>query len=141
MLCNFAFHHIKISSHGLMIKHEQLYFNYSTNILIHKNHFENAVLGIVKPSITIPKNSQIIGSLGEPGFHSHFRPYTHQSIIYSINYHINTQISPQQPRIDQKCLQKFQQFGPMFWDQSNGPSRPQTSRNIDNVLKERIKPK
>ena len=23
MLCNYAFHHIKISSHGLMIKHEQ----------------------------------------------------------------------------------------------------------------------
>ena len=30
MLCNFSFHHIKLSSRGLMIKHEQFYLNYST---------------------------------------------------------------------------------------------------------------
>ena len=30
MLCNFSFHHIKISSRGLMIKHKQFYLNHST---------------------------------------------------------------------------------------------------------------
>ena len=29
-----------------------------------------------------------------------------------------------------KCLKNFSQFGPMFWDRSNGPSRPQTNRNM-----------
>ena len=29
MLCNFSFHHIKISSRGLMIKQEQFYLNHS----------------------------------------------------------------------------------------------------------------
>ena len=39
MLCNFAFHHIKISSHGLMIKHEQFYLNYSTKHINSQNLF------------------------------------------------------------------------------------------------------
>ena len=33
MLCNFIFHHIKISSHELMIKHEQFYLNYPTKYI------------------------------------------------------------------------------------------------------------
>ena len=46
----------KISSLGLMIKHEQFYLNYSTNIYFQKLYFfENTVSGIVKPSVTIPK--------------------------------------------------------------------------------------
>ena len=125
------FHTRKISSLELMIKHEQLDLNYSTNTLFHKNYFFRTLfLGIVKPLITIPGKSPIVGSLCEPEFHGHFRPYTHQRIIYSINYHINTQISPQQTRTDQKCLKIFPQFGPMFWDRSNDPSPSQTNRKI-----------
>ena len=36
--------------------------------------------------------------------------------------------------------QKFHKFGPMFWDRSNGPSRPQTNRNISKTFKMEIKP-
>ena len=36
-----------------------------------------------------------------------------------------------QSRPLKKISKKFQQFGPMFWDRSNGPSRPQTNRNIE----------
>ena len=91
MLCNFLFHHIKISSRGLMIKHEQFYLNYSTkHINSQKNYFENTVSGIVKPSVTIPGNSQIIGSLSEPGFHGHFRPYAYHNTIHFIIYEFST---------------------------------------------------
>ena len=57
MSCKFSFYHIKISSRGLMIKHEQFDLNYSTNTLFHtKIYFENTVSRIVKLSVTIPKN-------------------------------------------------------------------------------------
>ena len=36
---------------------------------------------------------------------------------------------------NQRIPKKFQQFGPKFWDQSNGPSRPQTNRNMEKPLK------
>ena len=39
MLCNFSFHHIQISSRGLMIKHEQFYLNYSTKHINSQNLF------------------------------------------------------------------------------------------------------
>ena len=79
MSCKLINSYIKISSLGLMIKHEQFYLNYSTNIYFQKLYFfENTVSGIVKPSVTIPKKSQIIGSLSEPGFHGHFRPRSNQ---------------------------------------------------------------
>ena len=56
-------------------------------------------------------------------FLTHLLSYRHQSIIYRINYDINTQFSPQQPRTAQECLKKSPQFGPMFWDRSNTHSR------------------
>ena len=75
--------YIKISSLGLMIKHEQFNLNHSTkHIFSQKIYFENTVLRIVKPSVTIPGKSQIIGSLSEPGFHGHFRPHSNQCTIY-----------------------------------------------------------
>ena len=41
----------------------------------------------------------------------------------------------------EKISRKFQQFGPMFWDRSNGPSRPQTNQNMEKPLKMGIKRK
>ena len=72
----------KISSLGLMIKHEQFNLNHSAkHIFSQKYNFENTISGIVKPSFTIPEKSQNISSLSEPGFHGHFRPYTYQNTI------------------------------------------------------------
>ena len=94
MLCNFSFHHIKISSRGLMIKHKKFYLNYSTNTLIHKNYFMITVSGTLTPSGIVPFKAQIIGSLDEPKFRGHFRPHTNQ---YT-HQHINAQlIHPTQP--------------------------------------------
>ena len=46
-----------------------------------------------------------------------------------------------QSRPLEKISRKFQQFGLMFWDRSNGPSRPQTNRNMEKPLKMGIKRK
>ena len=88
MLCKLINSYIKISSLGLMIKHEQFYLNHWTkHINSQKLFFENTVSGIVKPSVTIPEKSQIIGSFSEPGFHGHFRPYSNQCTIYFTIFH------------------------------------------------------
>ena len=42
---------------------------------------------------------------------------------------------------NQRIPKKFQQFGPKFWDRSNGPSRPQINRNMEKPLKMGIKHK
>ena len=90
MLCNYTFHHIKISSNGLMIKHEQFDLNHSTkHIFTQKYILCTLFSGIVKPSLTIPGKSPIIGSLCEPGFHGHLRPHSNQYMIYFTNYSIN----------------------------------------------------
>ena len=55
MLCNFSFHHIKISSRGLMIKHKQFDLNYLTKHIFSQNLFcEITVSGTVKPSFIVP---------------------------------------------------------------------------------------
>ena len=79
---------IKISSLGLMIKHEQFSLNHSAkHIFSQKYNFENTILGIVKPSVTIPEKSQINGSPREPAaIHGHSRPNAYQATIqYTIN--------------------------------------------------------
>ena len=54
----------------------------STNVLLLYNiYFENTVSGIVKPSITILKKSQINGSLSEPAIHGHSWPNPYQANI------------------------------------------------------------
>ena len=83
MSCKLINSYIKISSLGLMIKHEQFNLNHSTkHIFSQKYIFENTVSGIVKPSVTIPKNPQFIGSPCEPAFPGHFRPHSNQYMIY-----------------------------------------------------------
>ena len=83
MLCKLINSYIKISSLGLMIKHEQFNLNHSTEHIFSQKYFYlNTVSGIVKPSVTIPKNSQFIGSPYEPAFHGHSRPNFNQSMIY-----------------------------------------------------------
>ena len=47
-------------------------------------------------------------------FLTHFLCYKHQSIIYSINYHITPQFSPQQPRTAQECLKILHNSVPCF---------------------------
>ena len=79
-------------------------------------------------------------------FLTHFLSYKHQSIIYRTNYDTKLPNSPR-PLIfwavtaTQRIPKKFQQFGPKFWDRSNGPSTPQTNRNIEKPLKMGIKRK
>ena len=83
MSCKLINSYIKISSLGLMIKHEQFNLKHSTKqIFSQKYIFLNTVSGIVKPSVTILENSQFIGSPSEPVFHCHSRPNFNQSMIY-----------------------------------------------------------
>ena len=127
MLCNYAFHHIKISSHGLMIKHEQFDLNHSTkHIFTQKYILSTLFSGIVKPSVTIPRKSPIIGSLCEPEFHGHFWPHSNQYMIYFTNYTIN------QPNIPCPVINGtngFQKF-PIIRSQVLGPiKRPFKASN------------
>ena len=74
-------------------------------------------------------------SLCETEIHGHFRLHTHQNIIYSINHHTTTQNSPYTV---QNGFNTFQQFGPKFWDRSNGHSLPQINSSINKTLKEGV---
>ena len=67
--------------------------------------------------------------------YGHFRPHTHQNIIYSINHHTTTQNSPYTV---QNRFNIFQQFDPKFWDRSNGHSRPQINPSINKTLKQGV---
>ena len=77
-------------------------------------------------------------SLCEPEIYGHSRSYTHQHTIYFINYEINTQNSPNTVTDCPNGFQKFQQFGPKFWDGSNSRSRHQTSSIIHTTLKQSV---
>ena len=135
MSCKFSFYHIKINSHGLMIKHEQFDLNYSTNTLFHKNYFENIVWGIVKPLVTIPKKSQIIGSPCETVFLGHFRPHSNQYMIYYAKAQFDTPNQPWQSRLLLLGFKNSYQFGPKVWDRSNSPSRPHSTQTFVKYLK------
>ena len=98
----------KINLHGLINKYEQFNLNYSTINIFSQKYFVN----------TIHVNSETLGllfmanhptsvPLGEPEFHSHFQPYTHQSIIYSINH---TTSSPNSPWTITDCPYGFHNF-------------------------------
>ena len=90
MSYNFTFPYTKISSLELIIKHEQFNLNFSIKHIFTQNFiFVNTVSGTVKPLVTVPFKTQIIGSLCEPEFHGHFRPQTNQYMIYFTNYTIN----------------------------------------------------
>ena len=56
-------------------------------------------------------------------FLTHFLSYKHQSIIYSINYHINTPIQSPTATDCPRMSKKSPQFGLMFWDRSTTHSR------------------
>ena len=56
-------------------------------------------------------------------FLTHFLSYKHPSIIYSINYHINTPIQSPTATDCPRMSKKSPQFSPMFWDRSTPHSR------------------
>ena len=68
-------------------------------------------------------------------FRGYFRPHTHQNTIYCINYDTTTRNSPYTV---QNGFKIFQQFGPKFWDRSNGHSRPQINSSIYKTLKQGV---
>ena len=80
-------------------------------------------------------HSPSIGSTLWNRNHGHFRPHTHQIIIYCINYHTSR---PNSPWTVQNGLQKFPHFCPKIWDRSNGHSRPQINPTINKTLKSRV---
>ena len=133
MSCKLINSYIKIRSLGLMIKHEQFYLNYSTkHFNSQKLFFENTVSRIVKPSVTIFEKSQFIGSPYEPTFHGHFRPHSNQYMIYYAKTQFET---PNQSWLLLLGFKNSYQFGPKFWDRSNGPSRPHSTRTFVKYLK------
>ena len=135
MSCKLINSYIKISSLGLMIKHEQFYLNYSTKHINSQKLFLRTLFPrIVKPSVTILEKSPIVGSLCEPEFHGHFRPHFNQYMIYTIIYAIFTQTAPSRSLDAPFLFQKLYQFGPKFWDRSNRRSRHLANRNIEKHL-------
>ena len=94
----------------------------------------------MKPSVTIPEKSQIIGSLGEPGFHDHFRPQSNQYM----HQHTNTQlIHPNQPWTVTGCsimVSKIISIRSQVLGPIKLPLTASFSSNIDKVLKEGINP-
>ena len=136
----------KISSHGLINKYEQFNLNYSTIHIFSQKYFVN----------TIHMNSETLGLLFttnhptsvpycEPEIHGHFRPHTHQNMIYCINQRLRCPNSPCTVTDCPKRLQQFSHLGSKFRNLSNGRSRPQTNSIINKILKQsvtssRIKP-
>ena len=130
----------KFSSHELINKYEQFNFNYSTIHIFSQKYFVNTIhvnretLGLLfmaKHLTSVP--------LCELENHGHFRPHTHQNVIYCINQYPRCPNSPCTITDCPKRLQQFSHFSSKFWNRSNGRSRPQTNRIINKVLKSRIK--
>ena len=97
MSCNFTIHYTKISSRGLMIKHEQFNLNYSTKHVFTKK---------IDFRVTIHVNSETLGSLftskypisvplREPDFYGHSRPHSNQNTFYFMIYETTPKNSPQ----------------------------------------------
>ena len=142
MSCKLINSYIKISSLGPMIKHEQFYLNYSTkHINSQKLFFENTVSGIVKPSVTIPEKSQIIGSLSEPAIHGHSRPLSHQSMIYFNISKLRKNPSAVAVTAAPMVVQKFTSIRSQGLGPIRRPLTASLDSNIRKVLKEGIKPK
>ena len=140
MLCKFTIITPRISSHGLINKHEQFYLNYSTKHIFSQKYFVN----------TIHVNSETLGLLFtanhptsiphcELEIRGHFRPYTHHNTIYSTNYTMNNPNSPWTVTDCPNGFLKLPHLGFKIWDRSNGRSRPQTNRIINKILKSRVK--
>ena len=134
MLCNYTTHTSKISSLGLMMKHEQFILNHSAkHIFSQKCIFFNTVSGIVKPSVTIPEKSQLNGSLSEPAIHPG-PMYTKKTFNTQINTNY-TQTAHTHIWLLHFCFKNLYQFGPKVWDRSDGPSRPHSTRTSTKHLK------
>ena len=121
----------KISSHGLINKYEQFNLNCSTKHIISQKYFMNTI-HVNSETLRLLFTAKHLTSvpLCEPEFHSHFRPHTHQNMIYYINQHPRCPNSPCTVTDCPKRLQQFSHFGSKFWNRSNGHSRPQTNSNI-----------
>ena len=114
---------IKISSLGLMIKHEQFNLNHSTtHIFSQKIYF----------CVTIPRNSKTLGftvpTLNNSSVHlvnpqSTAIPgpmHTKQTFNAQINTN-STRTARTHTRLLQFLFQNLYQFGPKVWDRSDGP--------------------
>ena len=99
--------------------------------------------------VTIHVNNETLGSLFtskypisvplcEPESHGHFRPHTHQYMIYCINQHINR---PNSPYIATDCVERApkiltfrpRDLGPIKW-----PLTASINSSINKVLKQRV---
>ena len=121
----------KISSHGLINKHEQFNLNYSTKHIFSQKYFMNTIhMNSETLGLLFTAKHLIIGSLCEHEFHGHFWPHMLQHTIYSINYHTMSPNSLHPLSRTVHTTLKVSHFGSKFWDRSNGRSRPQTNRNI-----------
>ena len=60
--------------------------------------------------------------------------FSYQAYILMYNFNTSSPLNFWTVPDSKKISKKFQQFGPKFWDRSNGPARPQTNRNIEKHL-------
>ena len=125
----------KISSHGLINKHEQFYLNYSPEHIFLQNYFVNTIhMNNETLELLFTANHPTSVPHCEPEIHGHFRPYTHHNTIYTMNNPNNLWTVTDCPH----GFLKIPHLGSKIWDRSNGRSRPQTNRIINKILKSKI---
>ena len=112
-------------THFLSYKHRSIIYS---NLIAHISFWLH---GLSQMSKEIPIiRSHVLGPIHSP-FPAFF------TSIHDLKHYCH----PNSPLIfwavtaNQRIPKKFQQFGPKFWDRSNGPSRPQTNRNMEKPLK------
>ena len=117
----------KICSHGLIYNYEQFDLNYSTKHIISQKYFVNTIhMNSETLGLLFTANHQTSISLCEPKIHGHFRPHTHQNMIYYINQHTN---SPNSPYTATDCVERAPKIL-TFRSQDLGPiKRPLTTSN------------
>ena len=130
----------KISSLGLIIKHEQFNLTYSTkHIFTQKFIFVSLFTNSKTLGLLFTANHQISVSRCELEFYSHFRPHTHHNTICSKNYTIN---NPNSPWTVTDCTNgfhnfltiRFQDLGPIKWSITAS-----INSSIINTLKQSVK--
>ena len=77
----------KISSPGLINKHEQFNLNYSTKHIISEKYFMNTIhMNIETHGLLFTATLSTSVPLCEPKIHGHFRPHAHHNIIFCVIY-------------------------------------------------------
>ena len=119
----FSIHYTKISSRRLINEHEQFNLKHSLKHILSQKYCENTIHVLFMGSLFMCHYSHEHYSCVtiHVTVHGSLKSMTisgliHTNTIYFINYETNTPNSPYTVTDCPNGLQKFQQFGPKFWD-------------------------